>query len=113
MATVNWGSGYNKTITIASGQTVSADVLNLAGLGARRKFSVQFYAPGTLPETITVQVAPSPTGTFAPLQSGGSDVTLTAGDATTVVDLVAGALRLVAGGAVGGDRVFTLMGNVE
>ena len=110
MATVNWDPGYKKTLTIANGQTVS-DVLDLGGLGARRVFSITFRSPATLPETVTLEVAESATGTFEPYQSGGADIVLAVGESTPVTDVIGGALRLVAGAAVGGNRVFALVGN--
>ena len=113
MATVNWDSGYTKTLTIASGQTISSDVLNLAGLGARRVFSVSFRSPATLPETVTLQTSETPTGTFAPYQSGGADIVLAVGESTPVTDIIAGALRLSAGVAVAANRVFVLVGNAR
>lgn len=112
MATVNWDSGYNKTLTIANGQTVS-DVLNLQGLGTRHVFGITFRSPATLPETVTLEVSETATGTFEPYQSGGTDITLAAGESTPVTEVIAGALRLVAGSAVAADRVFRLFGNTR
>ena len=114
MATVNWDSGYTKTLTILSGQTLS-DVLILAGLGARRVFSISFRNRATLPETVTLQTSETPTGTFAPYQSGGLDIAFptTGGESTPVTDVIAGALRLSAGVAVAANRVFVLVGNAR
>ncbi len=101
--------GWRKTtLTILNGATES-DVLDLTERSARPKADIFFFAPATLPETVTVQVAPDPGGTFIPLQSGGSNYTLPAAKATYIT-FVCGAVKLVAGGPVGGDRVFTIRG---
>ena len=112
MATVEWDTGYTKTLTIANGQTVSTDTLSLTRKGRRGRYMVTVFAPATLAETVTVRVAPSAGATFRILQSAGADLAVGAGDAITF-DLVAGALRLVAGSAVGADRTFELMASVE
>lgn len=112
MATVNWDPGYRKTLTILSGQTVS-DVLDLAGLGTRHIYMITFRSPVTLPETVTVEVSEDVAGTFEPYQSGDVDVTLPAGEASPVTEMNTRALRLVAGTAVGANRVFVLQGNTR
>ena len=96
------------TLTILSGATESEE-LNLADQGAIRVKSLTFWV-GTLPETVTVHLAPVLGGTYRALQSGGGDITLPASRATQVSSITAGALKLVAGGAVAADRVFTVKG---
>ena len=113
MAVVNWDPGYNKTLTIASGQTESGDTINLAGLGARRKMGITIINPATLPETVNVHVAESSSGTFQPLYSGGTAIALDADGATVITDVIAGALKLVATGAVAANRTFILQGNAD
>lgn len=112
MATVNWDSGYRKTLTIAQSAT-SSDVINMSGLGARRKMTLTVMAPETLPETVTLEVADTPTGTFKDYERAGEAVTFTAGAAERIDSFVAGAVRLTAGGAATADRVFILMGNTS
>lgn len=94
---------------IANGQTVS-DELNLSAFGARRVKYLQITGPGTLPETVTVQVGDGIGGTYAALSSGGSDFTIPAGKTVSLPAIVAKSLRLVAGAPVGGDRTFRVQG---
>lgn len=112
MATLSWDPGYTKALTIASGNTDS-DILDLDSMGARRVMTLLFFVPSAVVEVITIHVAPVDTGTFLPYFEGGFDVVLTAGKATKVDGLNAGALKLVASGAVGGDRTITLQGNTR
>lgn len=113
MATTTWDSGYTKTLTILSGQNVSSDIIDMTRLGRRLKLSVTIFAPATLPETITLEVAPSVSGTFTGHTSGGGDIAVAAGKSLTVTDVVAGAIRLKSASNVAGDRVFQLLGTPE
>ena len=97
------------TLTIASGATQSEE-LNLKDNAARRVKTLNIRAPATLPETVTVHLSEATGGTYAALQSGGSDITLPANRVTIVPGLAEGAIKLVAGGAVAADRVFTIRG---
>src|SRR3990167_3144059 len=62
------------------------------------------YAPAALTGTVTVQVSPATDGAFVDLESSGSDVTLTAGNATVITEIPFSALRLSASIAEGADR---------
>lgn len=103
------------TLTIANGQTLSNELKGTEGrvaLGALSDATI--YAPGTLPETVTVQVAPTDTpagGDYLALQVAGADVTVPAAKAKQIASGLGGAkaLRLSAGGAVGADRIFQLV----
>jgi hypothetical protein len=63
-----------------------------------------------LPETVTIQIAQQVGGTYGSASASGSDITVPAGKAVSV-STTAGALRLQAGGAVAGNRVFTYTGS--
>lgn len=95
------------TITIANGQTDSPE-FDLQSVFPCSKLTLTFFPPGTLPESVTVKVAPVLGGTYVPLQSGGSNYTVPAAKAS-MVPVVAAGLKLSAGSAVGADRVFTVM----
>lgn len=93
-----------QTLTIPSGQTNSNAVVIGGYLQA-----CTIFAPTTLPETITVQVEPTATGTdFKTLQSGGADITIGAGKAVMIIEGAFKQIRFVAGASVGADRVFTI-----
>lgn len=113
MATVEFSSGLRRTLTIASGQTTSADVLSTSYKGSARNWSLMIFSPATLPESVKVQVAPTPTGTYCDLQAGGADITLAAGKALPLTETICGAIRLVAGSAVAADRAFIIQGKAE
>lgn len=101
------------TLTILIGQTASEELDLTDGLGVRRVKSITFFSPATLPETVTVHVAPQAGGTYQALQSGGTDFTLPANKATLLTGFTVGALKLVASVAVASGRVFTLRGAAE
>ena len=68
-------------------------------------------APATLTGTITVRVATESSGitassTFADYTSGGSDVTVAAGNAVQLTPPVGGSIILVSSGPEGGLRAF-------
>ena len=102
-------SWRDTTLTILSGATESAE-LNLAADGTRWGKDLVFFSPGTLPETVKVHLARVVGGTYAILEVGGSDVALVANKAQLLTGLAAGALKLVATGAVAANRVFTIQG---
>lgn len=108
MTTVNWDSGYLKTLTIASGATES-DVLDLRSLRTRRPLAILFVPLDTLTGTWTIQVAETPDDTFVTLQSGGSDVTIPSAKGTQVDAITAGALKLVTNSAPGADQDVRLV----
>lgn len=98
------------TMTIANGTSTSDITIDFTKV-FRRVRSIVIYAPATLPETVTVEVAENDSGTFKPLQSNGTDVTLTAGKATPITNIGFGSMKLVStSGNVAVDRVFTISG---
>ena len=104
-------STVGRTLTISNGGTVS-DALGFNDL--RFLDQVTIYAPETLAETVTVEVAglrvPAATD-WKDFAEAGTPVTLTAGEALTIPDVAFMGLRLVAGSAVAADRVFRVVGN--
>ncbi len=89
-------------IVIESGQTISVNTLGRALV--RHIEGVEFYAPATLPETVTVQVTSDGGATWVAHQEAGADITLIAAKATIVRPIACNGIRLVAGGAVAAER---------
>lgn len=107
------GAWRHTTLTIASGQTESEE-LNLEDNGRRIPKNLTFYNPATLPETVVIKLAKTVGGTYASLNDGfGNDVVLLPGKSQVQARVTAGALKLVAGSAVGSDRVFSIDGGTE
>lgn len=98
------------TVTIASGQTTSAEV----DLGRYTLVGIQF--PSTFDgTTLTLQMAPSSGGTFTTVQTAGSDYTITSAASKyhSIDNLAVTAglryIKLVAGSAQAAtDSVLTL-----
>jgi hypothetical protein len=99
----------NATLTIANAGT-ETDELDLQLNGARRQMVMSILAPSALTGTVKVQKAG---GTYRDLQSGGSDVNVTAGNSVTIDPLIGGAMKLVSSGAEGAERAFHLRGNAK
>ena len=102
-------------LTIPSGQTVS-NALTKRNLQHVRTMTV--HAPATLPEAVVVEAAAvdgasAGAGDYRDLQSNGADITVPEDSAVTLLRAAFFGLRLRAGGAVGADRVFTLIGEDE
>ena len=100
-------------IIIGSGQTTSSAI---GGFDDSEALAI--WAPGTLTGTITLQIAPerqateggtSSVQTWATLQSGGVDITLSAGKALTITDIAFRQLRLVSTSAEGAERSFKVL----
>lgn len=96
-----------QTLTITSG-TDASPAMDLGGQAARRIFALLIMAPLTLPDTVTVQVAPRGSSTWRTLQSNGNDVTLAAAKATPITSISSSQLRLKASANVAADRVFDI-----
>jgi hypothetical protein len=96
------------TLTILIGQTQSEELVlsTYTGMG-RLAVNVLILAPVSLPETVILHVSIDGTA-FAVLQSGATDITIPQGKGTQVINVTAQKLKLVAGSAVGADRIFTL-----
>jgi len=97
------------TLTIPNTGTES-NILNLLEGGARHRVTLLIIAPAALTGTITIEVAKTTTGTFGTLQSGGTDVNLTAGDATVIDIMTVGALKIVSSSAEAAARAFEILG---
>lgn len=94
------------TLTIASGQTASAE-LSLAAAGTRRPMMLGITAPAALTGTVNLQVATSPGGTFVVFQSPpGTDVAIGPSKGVSLIATPFGAIKLVSTLAEGSDRVF-------
>lgn len=94
------------TLTISNGDTESSE-LDLKGT-AKRQWVMKISGPSALTGTITIQTAEKTGGTYNTLQSGGSDINVSAGKQVIIDPLIAGALKLVSSGAEGDDRTFQL-----
>lgn len=95
------------TLTIADSGTESAE-LNLTENSARRRKVLAIRAPN---HGVTVTVHAKVGGTFQPYQQvAGTDLVLPAEKVTVITDLVASAIKLVAGSAVSGNQVFAVEG---
>lgn len=93
------------TLTILGGQTESPEFDLRISVNAPLAVNLLIIAPATLPETITIRVTIDGT-TYGTLQSGAADIVLPAGKATQVQNVTAQKFKLVAGAAVGVDRLF-------
>lgn len=107
-------------LVIANGQVASNEISLTAGINTKVALGTLvdliIYSPATLPETVSVQIAPIEApgaGDWSVVYVGGSDVTLPAGRAIVVPVGAAAALRLLAGAAVGADRTFKARGQVD
>ena len=100
-----------QTLTIPSGGTDS-EVFGMGTYGNRQTIEMAIIAPATLPETVTVQVAGA-LGNYADLRTGGTDITLAARKCDFITVISCENLRLHAGSATGGDRVFEIMWQVK
>lgn len=124
MSIVGWNFGRKQTLRIANGTTDSANILDLSinpntkidvngtVIGSRtlRTWDLLIDAPPALTGTVKLMVCDTATGTFIPLQSGGSDITVPAGKSTPISPFTARFLKLVSGGAEGADRDFIISG---
>ena len=89
-------------MTITSGQTASNAVTSCDDAD-----TIVVYAPAALTGTVTIQIEPTLTGTsFVDLQSGGTDVTIGAGNSTSITSVGFRQLRGSSNAAEGADRVF-------
>jgi hypothetical protein len=103
------------TLTISNGQQNSG-ILVLNSFSHFAELGI--FGPATLPETVTLEVTAEEKAAADYLDADfrtaesppGTDVTVSAGSQTTVSALATFAIRLHAGAAVAGDRVFKLVG---
>lgn len=70
--------------------------------------AVMIFAPSALTGTVTVQVSSDGGSTYVDLGSGGSDVTIGAGNAVTISPVGFNALRVTSGSSETAERTFTV-----
>ena len=92
------------TLTIASGATGASTAITKYLDDAK---TVSVYAPSALTGTITVQISFDGT-TYGDLTSGGSDVTIAAGNVLVITDPGFLGLRVSSGGTEAAARTFTV-----
>jgi hypothetical protein len=90
-------------LVIANGATAVTTAIT-KGLDDARAITIQ--APSALTGTITVQISTDAGTTWSDLTSGGSDVTIAAGNSLTITDPCFNALRVASGSAEGAERTF-------
>ena len=100
------GIWTQKTLTIPNGQT-SSNEIDLEAVLARNAVHLLVQSPGTLTETVNPQVSIDGSA-YVILQSGGTDIALPAGRGTQLQHITVRKFKVVATGAVGGERVFTV-----
>ena len=89
-------------LVIANAGTVSGAIGSLEDAD-----TITIYAPAALTGTVTIQIEPTAAGTdWIDLTSGGSDVTIGAGNAVVVGDISFRQIRLSSGAAEGAERTF-------
>lgn len=102
-----------QTLTIANGGTTSP-TLDLIETRSKVVAGILIVSPGTLPETVNIQVTTDLSASpvvWGTLQSGGADIALPAAKATQITETTAAAVRLVSTAPVAADRVFSIRGN--
>lgn len=100
-----FGFARHPNLTIASGSS-NSNAIELM----EDAYGLGIQAPATLTSTmilVQVAMAASSGATFATLQSGGTDVTITAGKALIITPIPYKQLRIQGSSAEGADRSFT------
>ena len=93
-------------IVIAEGAQASTGTIGKAAIKAARAIAI--FAPATLAETIRVEVSNDAGSTWKILQSGGSDVTISAAECIIIDSVAYDDLRLYASsGVTAAARTFT------
>lgn len=95
-------------LVIANGATASNE-LGIEHVADAESLTI--FAPGTLPETVKIQVADNSSPVSADwrdLDQGAGDVTVGAGQAISIDFTAFRKLRLLANGAVAAERVFNV-----
>lgn len=94
------------TLVVPSGGTLS----NQATLNEGEVFTITVYAPATVAEAVTFDVADVGGGTFRTYQQViGTDSTVAAGKAIVLTDVTAAAFRIKLGGAAAAARSFVVL----
>ena len=92
------------SLTISSGGTASSALT--AYLSDAK--AITLTAPASVTGTITVQISVDGGTTYVDLTSGGSDVTIAAGNSVTITDPAFNALRVNSGSTETDTRTFTV-----
>ena len=96
---------HGPDIVIANGAQASTGTFGQAIAKAAR--SIAIFGPATLAETVNVRVTNDAGSTWKVLQSGGTDVTVGAGDCIIIDSVCYDDLGLYATGATAAARTFT------
>ena len=95
-------------LVIANGAAPST---SLGGRLLRTIRSLTIHGPSALTNTVTLQSLDAVGGSaWTPVQSGGSDVTITAAKALVITEVPFGTIRVNSGGNEGAERVFPVWG---
>ena len=90
-------------LVIASGSTDSTTAIT-ASLNDADNVTIQ--APSSLTGTVTVKLSTDGGTTYSDAGSGGSDITIGAGNAVTITTVGFNALKVTSGSAEAGTRTF-------
>lgn len=93
------------TLVIANGQTDTTTPITKYLDDAH---SVTIVAPSTLTGTVTIRGSIDGGTTYADIGSGGSDVTIGAGNSVTISPCPFNAIKVTSGSAEGAERTFTV-----
>lgn len=96
------------TLTIANGQTESAELV-LHGAEGARALTINIISPATLPETVNIELGDGVGGTYGRLRSGATDIALAASKSDMLDSIVAVTFKLVATGVTAADRAFVII----
>lgn len=103
------------TLTIPNGTAASNVIASRLAFGAASDMVI--YAPGILPETVTLKAigkdSDTNTANFSSVYVNGADLTIPAGKAVLIPTSSFGAICLTAGGNVAADRVFEVFGQMD
>ena len=95
-------------MVIANGESAST-VIGTRQL--RTIKSLAIHGPAAVTGTITLQSADDlALGSYTPVQSGGSDITVTAAKVLVVTDVPMSTIRLLSGSSEGAARTFPVFG---
>ena len=75
--------------------------------------TLTIVAPSALTGTVTVQISVDDGTTYVDAGSGGSDITIGAGNAVTITDPSFNGLRVTSSIAEGAERTFTVIKSFE
>ena len=94
------------SLVIANGATATTTPITVSLDDAE---AVTIAAPAALTGTVTVRGSVDGGTTYVDVTSGGTDVTIAAGNAVTLEPFTFNALRVTSGSAEGAERTFTVI----